>query len=284
VYSEVRDSNPPEAPLIENQIVLHTFNVVALMNGLWDWSSVDKERKDAILAGYALHDVGKFDLPLKFFVPNLDTQLLTIPGQYQRPPAMEAHPLVGEKMLHNALIKVAGDGIVKTYLYQRVCNSCMNHHALPRNNDDRGYPAGINYENMDEYDFALSILDRFEAITANANLEALGLPYKARAYNGGESPYRAIHIIEAELGNIGFFGNEKIELQTRDKIRILLNRLRELDKNPEGPDDLSKHGINLPKYSDLVNHAVADYPVEMFTNNRYVKDMLAEAKKWQMIT
>lgn len=259
------DTNPDAD--IKDQTIIHGFNAVVLMDNLWDWNGVSDEEKRMRLMGVAFHDVGKYKVQQKVYFNLLNSGELAAPNfNSGRHPEMMSHPLEGAAILEQALLNLTGDIIP----YEEVISLSTVHHAMPAYKGDKGYPEGVNYKELDEYQLAMIIIDRFEAMTINRVREEFGLGPGARQHKGDKSPFEAAQVITEELDFINFFDDEEIDETKRRKIGQLLGNLQLLDKNPFSG---KKNGIDKGQYAQMVNNTYENYPADMFTQNKFVNQI-----------
>lgn len=126
-----------------------------------------EEELSEIVVGGLLHDIGKLDI---------DERILNKPGklddlEFRK---IKTHPLVGFRRL-TAVANVSRVHLLMTY---------QHHERL----DGRGYPVGIERDEIDIAAKICTVADVYEALTSN------------RPYRSALKPSRAIEIMKADVG------------------------------------------------------------------------------------
>jgi hypothetical protein len=270
------DTNPDIK--IKEQTIVHGFNAVVLMDNLWDWNGVSDEEKRMRLMGVAFHDVGKYKVTWNVYSNLLENGELAVPNfNVGKHPEMKSHPLDGAEILEHALLSLTGDIIS----YQEVISLSKVHHAMPAYEGEEGYPEGVNYKELNEYQLAMIIIDRFEAMTINKVRDEFGLGQGARQHGGNMTPFEAAQVIKKELGFIKFFKDKEIDVTKRNKIERLLENLKLLDNYPIRKNE-KKNGIDQGQYARMVNNTYENYQADMFTQNIYVNQIYDKTKNYHL--
>lgn len=142
----------------------HSLNVAMIANILGKWLNLDeKELKTLTVAGM-LHDIGKLLVP---------QEIITKPGKLtpEEFKQIQEHTNKGYKLLTERGID---DTIARVAL--------MHHEKC----DGSGYPLGLKGNQISEYAKLITVVDIYEAMTAN------------RVYRDGVCPFEVVRIYESE--------------------------------------------------------------------------------------
>lgn len=142
----------------------HSLNVAMLANILGRWLDMsEKDLKILTVAGM-LHDIGKVMIP---------PEIIKKPGRLTKEEfdIIKTHPLQGYKMLKEKNVD------------ENICQAALLHHEKC---DGSGYPFGLKGDKLNELAKLITIVDIYEAMTAN------------RCYREGICPFEVIHMYEDE--------------------------------------------------------------------------------------
>lgn len=142
----------------------HSLNVAMLANILGRWLNLsDHDLKTLTVAGM-LHDIGKVLIP---------PEIIKKPGRLteQEFTTIKQHPLKGYQLL-----KAKG-------VDENICQAALLHHEKC---DGSGYPLGLKGNKINNMAKLITIIDIYEAMTAN------------RVYRQGICPFAVIQLFEEE--------------------------------------------------------------------------------------
>lgn len=142
----------------------HSLNVAMLANILGRWLHMsDKDLKLLTVAGM-LHDIGKVQIP---------PEIIKKPGRLTEEEfnIIKQHPLKGYQLLKSKNVD------------ENICQAALLHHEKC---DGTGYPLKIKGDKINELAKLITIVDVYEAMTAN------------RCYRQGICPFAVIHMLEEE--------------------------------------------------------------------------------------
>lgn len=142
----------------------HSLNVAMLANILGRWLHLDEEELKMLTVAGMLHDVGKLLMPL---------EIIKKPGKLtdEEFKIMKQHPYKGYQLL------------ISQKVDKRIAEAALLHHEKC---DGTGYPMGLKSEGINAFAKILTIVDVYEAMTAN------------RVYRNGLCPFEVIRIYEDE--------------------------------------------------------------------------------------
>lgn len=142
----------------------HSLNVAMLANILGRWLQLgEKDLKTLTVAGM-LHDIGKVLIPPEIIKkPSSLTE-----KEYE---IIKTHPLKGYQLLK------------KKNVDERIARAALSHHEKC---DGTGYPLGLKSDKIHEIAKIITIVDIYEAMTAN------------RCYRAGLCPFDVIKMFEDE--------------------------------------------------------------------------------------
>jgi putative nucleotidyltransferase with HDIG domain len=143
----------------DSYLLQHSFNVSVFMGMLAASLNIQGEDLDRLVTGALLHDVGKI---------NVDDEILHKPGKLtaEEWQEMRMHVTYGETHLQ----KIPG-------LAQEIMDICAQHHERL---DGTGYPRGLSGDEIPTHSRMASIVDVYDAITAD------------RVYHSGMAPTLAL--------------------------------------------------------------------------------------------
>ncbi|MGN0496552.1 MAG: HD-GYP domain-containing protein [Lachnospiraceae bacterium] len=142
----------------------HSLNVAMLANILGRWLNLDdKDLKTLTVAGM-LHDIGKVLIP---------PEIIKKPGPLteEEYKIIKQHPYKGYQLLKSKNVD------------ENICQAALLHHEKC---DGSGYPLGLKSEKINNIAKLITIIDIYEAMTAN------------RVYRQGICPFEVIHMFEEE--------------------------------------------------------------------------------------
>ena len=142
----------------------HSLNVAMLANILGRWLHLGDEDLKLLTVAGMLHDIGKVLIP---------PDIIKKPGalseeEYQ---IIKSHPLKGYQLLKQKNVD------------ERIARAALMHHEKC---DGSGYPLGLKAEKIHEVAKIVTIVDIYEAMTAN------------RCYRAGLCPFDVIRMFEDE--------------------------------------------------------------------------------------
>lgn len=142
----------------------HSLNVAMLANILGRWLHLgDHDLKTLTVAGM-LHDIGKVLIP---------PEIIKKPGRLtqQEFETIKQHPLKGYQLLKSKGVD------------ENICQAALLHHEKC---DGSGYPLGLKGDKINNMAKLITIIDIYEAMTAN------------RVYRQGICPFAVIQLFEEE--------------------------------------------------------------------------------------
>lgn len=142
----------------------HSLNVAMLANILGRWLHFGEADLKILTVAGMLHDIGKVLIP---------PEIIKKPGslteeEYQ---IIKSHPLKGYQLLKQKNVD------------ERIARAALSHHEKC---DGSGYPLGLKKEKINEVAKIITIVDIYEAMTAN------------RCYRAGLCPFDVIKMFEEE--------------------------------------------------------------------------------------
>lgn len=142
----------------------HSMNVALLANIFGRWLHMNEEELKLLTISGLLHDIGKVLIP---------PEIIKKPGaltseEFQ---IIKQHPLKGYQLLQQRNVD------------ERICRAALSHHEKC---DGTGYPFGLNRYQISEVAKIITIVDIYEAMTAN------------RCYRNGLCPFDVIKMLEDE--------------------------------------------------------------------------------------
>jgi putative nucleotidyltransferase with HDIG domain len=148
----------------------HSVNVSILITILAKHMRLDKDIIHQLATGALLHDIGKI---------KIDDKVLNKPGKLtpQEMKAMQQHVVFSKEILQDA------DGISDISI-----DIASNHHERL---DGKGYPQGLKGDEISQYARMITIVDAYDAMTAN------------RCYKDGMNPITAFKRLMKEV-NVSF--------------------------------------------------------------------------------
>lgn len=142
----------------------HSLNVALLSNILGRWLHFSEEDLKIVTVAGMLHDIGKVLIPAEII--KKPTRLTKEEFEI-----IKQHPLKGYKLLKSQNIN------------ENICQAALLHHEKC---DGSGYPLGLKSEKINELAKFITIIDIYEAMTAN------------RVYRQGICPFSVISMFEDE--------------------------------------------------------------------------------------
>lgn len=148
----------------------HSMNVALLANIMGRWLHMNDQELKLLTVSGMLHDIGKVLIP---------PEIIKKPGALtdEEFAIIKQHPLKGYQLLKEKNVD------------ERISRAALSHHEKC---DGSGYPFGLNRYQISEIAKIITIVDIYEAMTAN------------RCYRNGLCPFDVIKMLEDE-------GNEKYE-------------------------------------------------------------------------
>lgn len=142
----------------------HSLNVAMLANILGRWLYFNEQDLKTLTVAGMLHDIGKVLIPPEIIKkPGALT-----PEEYQ---VIKTHPFKGYQLLTQKQVD------------ERIARAALMHHEKC---DGTGYPLGLRHEKIDDIAKIITIVDIYEAMTAN------------RCYREGLCPFDVIKMFEDE--------------------------------------------------------------------------------------
>ncbi|MCE5284809.1 MAG: HD domain-containing protein [Pelosinus sp.] len=177
----------------DNYTFEHSVNVGILSGLIAHWMNFSKQDiHQAVLAGL-FHDIGKAKIPLS---------ILNKPGKLspEEMAIMQKHASLGYDLVVN---------LEDIPLSVKMCS--LQHHER---NNGCGYPASLENNDINKFAKIIAIADVYDAITSD------------RVYKKKTTPFKAIQIIEEELGKLDPAIGNVFVLNIREYLigsRVLLN-------------------------------------------------------------
>lgn len=142
----------------------HSLNVAMLANILGRWLHMEEHELKLLTVAGMLHDIGKVLIPL---------EIIKKPGPLTREEfdIIKQHSLKGYKLLKEKKVD------------ENICQAALLHHEKC---DGSGYPMGLKGDKINELAKLITIVDIYEAMTAN------------RCYREGICPFAVIRMYEEE--------------------------------------------------------------------------------------
>lgn len=142
----------------------HSLNVALLANILGRWLHFDDKDLKLLTVAGMLHDIGKVLIPV---------EIIQKPGRLTKEEfdIIKQHPLKGYKLLKEKNID------------ENIAQAALLHHEKC---DGSGYPIGLKGDKINELAKLITIVDIYEAMTAN------------RCYREGICPFSVIRMYEEE--------------------------------------------------------------------------------------
>lgn len=142
----------------------HSLNVAMLANILGRWLHMEEHDLKLLTVAGMLHDIGKVLVPL---------EIIQKPGPLTKEEfeIIKQHSLNGYKLLKEKNVDT------------NICHAALLHHEKC---DGSGYPLGLKGNRIDELAKLITIVDIYEAMTAN------------RCYRKGICPFAVIRMYEEE--------------------------------------------------------------------------------------
>lgn len=142
----------------------HSLNVALLANILGRWLHLDEDTLKTLTVAGMLHDIGKVMIP---------SELIKKPGRLtdEEFAIIKQHPVKGYKLLKSKNID------------ENIAQAALLHHEKC---DGSGYPYGLKGERIPNLAKLITIIDIYEAMTAN------------RSYHKGICPFAVIKLYEDE--------------------------------------------------------------------------------------
>ncbi len=155
----------------------HSVNVSILMTILAKHMKLPKEQIHQLATGALLHDIGKI---------KVDDKILHKPGKLNDKElrAMQMHAVYSREILEEA------DGVSSVSL-----EVAANHHERL---DGRGYPQGLNADQLSTHARMIGIVDTYDAMTAD------------RCYKDGMNPINAFKLLKRDVNTC--FDEELVNL------------------------------------------------------------------------
>jgi putative nucleotidyltransferase with HDIG domain len=146
----------------------HCLNVSMLCNIFAHWLHFDQTQIEALTVAGLLHDIGKI---------KISPEILNKPGKLTQEEfeIIKQHPKIGYDMVKD---KDIDEGIKQAIL--------LHHEKM----DGTGYPIGLSWDKIHPYAKIISIVDIYDAMTAE------------RTYHHRYSPFKVIKIFEEECYGI----------------------------------------------------------------------------------
>lgn len=142
----------------------HSLNVALLSNILGTWLHFDEENLKLLTVSGMLHDIGKILIP---------PEIIKKKGRLTKEEfeIIKKHPLNGYALLKSQNID------------ERIAQVAILHHEK---SDGSGYPFGLKQEKLNAFSKIITLVDVYEAMTAN------------RCYRDGICPFTVIKLYEDE--------------------------------------------------------------------------------------
>lgn len=142
----------------------HSLNVAMLANILGRWLHMNEEELKLLTVAGMLHDIGKILIP---------PEIIKKPGRLTQEEfsLIKQHPLKGYKLLKAKKVE------------ENICQAALLHHEKC---DGTGYPMGLKGDKLNDLAKLITIIDIYEAMTAN------------RCYREGICPFAVIKMFEDE--------------------------------------------------------------------------------------
>lgn len=142
----------------------HSLNVAMLANILGRWLDLGEHDLKALTVAGMLHDIGKVLIP---------AEIIKKPGRLTEEEfnMIKQHPLKGYQLLKSKKID------------ENICQAALLHHEKC---DGSGYPLGVKGDKINNMAKLITIIDIYEAMTAN------------RVYRQGICPFAVIQMFEEE--------------------------------------------------------------------------------------
>lgn len=142
----------------------HSLNVALLANILGRWLHFDEKKLKQLTVAGMLHDIGKVLIP---------AEIIKKPGRLTKEEfeIIKQHPLKGYRLLKEKNID------------ENIAQAALLHHEKC---DGSGYPLGLKCEKINDMAKLITIIDIYEAMTAN------------RCYRDGICPFSVIRMFEEE--------------------------------------------------------------------------------------
>lgn len=142
----------------------HSLNVAMLANIFGRWLHMDEHELKLLTVAGMLHDIGKVMIP---------PEIIKKPGRLTQEEfdVIKTHPLKGYKLLKEKKVD------------ENICQAALLHHEKC---DGSGYPIGLKGDKINELAKLITIIDIYEAMTAN------------RCYHEGICPFAVIRMFEDE--------------------------------------------------------------------------------------
>ena len=140
----------------------HSLNVALLANILGRWLHYDEEQLKLLTVAGLLHDIGKVLIPI---------EIIQKPGRLTKEEfdVIKQHPYKGYRLLQEKNVD------------ERIAQVALMHHEKC---DGSGYPIGLHGDKINELAKLITIVDIYEAMTAN------------RCYHEGICPFDVIRMYE----------------------------------------------------------------------------------------
>lgn len=147
----------------------HSMNVALLANITGRWLHMNEHDLKLLTVAGMLHDIGKVLIP---------PEIIKKPGALtpEEFEIVKKHPLKGYQLLKQKNVD------------ERICRAALSHHEKC---DGSGYPFNLNRYQISDIAKIITIIDIYEAMTAN------------RCYRNGLCPFDVIKIFEDE-GNVKY--------------------------------------------------------------------------------
>lgn len=142
----------------------HSLNVAMLANIFGRWLHLSEEDLKLVTVAGMLHDIGKVLIP---------PEIIKKPGKLteEEYKIIKQHPIKGYKLLKSKNVD------------ENICQAALLHHEKC---DGSGYPMGLKSERINKVAKLITIIDIYEAMTAN------------RVYREGICPFSVIRMFEEE--------------------------------------------------------------------------------------
>ncbi|MDO5154492.1 MAG: HD-GYP domain-containing protein [Eubacteriales bacterium] len=142
----------------------HSLNVAMLVNIFGRWLNYNDDDIKLLTVAGMLHDIGKILIP---------PEIIKKPGRLTKEEfdIIKQHPMKGYQLLNERKVDI------------RVCQAALMHHEKC---DGSGYPLGVKGDKIPEIGKIITIVDIYEALTAN------------RCYREGICPFEVIKMYEDE--------------------------------------------------------------------------------------
>lgn len=180
----------------------HLLNVGILAYMFGDWINLSEKQRINLTQAGLLHDIGK---------AKISDQILNKPGQLTKKEyeKIKKHSIYGYKIAQKA-----------DFISEDIARGILTHHERY---NGTGYPLGLKGNKIPLFGRILSILDTFDAITAERIYKPGCSPFEAIKIFKEDTPgmfdYRLLKIFLDKIPN--YFVNEKVLLNNGKKAEVI---------------------------------------------------------------